>query len=94
MFDAGCAADIVKLAMIATRKVLDSAVNPDVRAVRMVLQIHDELLFEAPTATASSVALLIARAMESVPAKLGVTTPFPVRIECGASWGTLEPFSH
>ena len=40
----GTAADLIKLAMIAVQDALDR----EQRATRMVMQVHDELVFEVP----------------------------------------------
>jgi DNA polymerase-1 len=42
----GTAADLIKLAMIAVQAALDQ----EQRATRMVMQVHDELVFEVPEA--------------------------------------------
>ena len=42
----GTAADLIKLAMIAVQDALDT----QARATRMIMQVHDELVFEVPTA--------------------------------------------
>ena len=42
----GTAADLIKLAMIAVQEVLDR----EQRATRMIMQVHDELVFEVPEA--------------------------------------------
>jgi DNA polymerase-1 len=40
----GTAADLIKLAMIAVQRAIDG----EQRATRMVMQVHDELVFEVP----------------------------------------------
>ncbi len=72
----GSAADLIKLAMIAVHKHL-KAVAPD---VRMLLQIHDELLFEVPVGREEEIAGIVAQVMEGV-APLSV----PLRVDSG--WG-------
>ena len=42
----GTAADLIKLAMLAVQKTLDA----EGRGTRMVMQVHDELVFEVPEA--------------------------------------------
>ena len=56
----GTAADIIKLAMIR----VDRALHQAEAAARMILQVHDELLFEAPPAELESLAALVRREME------------------------------
>ncbi len=78
----GTAADLIKLAMIRLRPLLDA------HAARMVLQVHDELVFEVPEAEAPALARTVRREMEHV-AELAV----PLRVEVGAgrNWRDLEP---
>lgn len=54
----GSAADIIKLAMIAVDKVLPKA------NATMLLQVHDELVFEADADKADTIAALIKHAMQ------------------------------
>ena len=75
----GSAADICKLAMLAIDKRL---VEGDYQA-RMVLQIHDELLFEAPPDEVEDVVALVRDCMEHPQA---LSVPLKVDIGTGASW--------
>jgi DNA polymerase-1 len=56
----GSAADLIKLAMIDLHRTLPER-HPE---VRMVLQIHDELVFEAPSGEAEAVAAFVTERME------------------------------
>src|SRR5271165_1551930 len=58
----GTAADLIKLAMIR----IDHLIQRDNLETRMLLQVHDELVFEAPPAEAESSARVIKREMETV----------------------------
>ncbi|HMD47978.1 MAG TPA: DNA polymerase I [Bryobacteraceae bacterium] len=58
----GTAADLIKLAMIR----IDHLIQRDNLETRMLLQVHDELVFEAPPAEAESIARVIKREMETV----------------------------
>ncbi len=75
----GTAADLLKLAMIA----VDARLATEHPAVRLLLSVHDELVFEVPEADASRVALVVKEEMEGV-AKLRV--PLVVDTGQGASW--------
>jgi DNA polymerase-1 len=55
----GTAADIIKLAMIRCRRALDS----EKLESKLILQIHDELLFEGPAAETDAVKELACREM-------------------------------
>lgn len=73
----GSSADIIKIAMIQLHKLLK-----DYQA-RLLLQVHDELIFEIPPAEWPELELKIANTMESV-VKLSV--PLKVEINAGKNW--------
>lgn len=79
----GTAADLIKLAMIR----LDAAIKEQKWAARMVLQVHDELIVEAPRAELEAVAQAARREMEGV-AELRV--PLRVELKWGPNWAELE----
>jgi DNA polymerase-1 len=74
----GSAADIMKRAMIDVHDAL--APHPD---ARMILTVHDELLFEVPKARAEEIAALVREKMESA-ATLNV--PLTVDVGIGENW--------
>jgi len=75
----GTAADLIKLAMIAVQEALDR----EARATRMIMQVHDELVFEVP-------AVEIEWAKEAVPRIMaGVATlavPLVADVGIGPNW--------
>ncbi len=73
----GTAADIMKRAMIALRPALKDAKL----GARMLLQVHDELLFEVPVDQKQETETLVRRLMESAGKGIGV----PLLVEAG--WG-------
>lgn len=73
----GSAADIIKLAMIAVDKIL-----PKDQA-KLLLQVHDELVFEADVAIADELSKQIADVMQSV---LEISVPFVVEVGQGLNW--------
>ena len=75
----GAAADIIKRAMIRLPAVLEDAGL----GARMLLQVHDELLFEVPDGELDDTAALVARTMEGA-AHLSV--PLTVETGRGRSW--------
>ncbi|MDE1975714.1 MAG: DNA polymerase I [Elusimicrobia bacterium] len=79
----GGSADIIKLAMLAVGKELERAGSK----ARMILQIHDELLFEAPEAGAAAFAGKMREIMEGA-AKLEV--PLVVDVKAGSNWRDME----
>jgi len=73
----GTAADIIKLAMIAVEKALQGS------PAKMLLQVHDELIIEAPTEIAEATAAKLKNIMENV-AHLSV--PLTVDARIGDNW--------
>jgi DNA polymerase I-like protein with 3'-5' exonuclease and polymerase domains len=80
----GTAADIIKMAMIECDKIIKPCENE----ARMVLQVHDELIFEL-TEKGLELADNIKSAMENV---IKLEIPLKIDLEIGRSWGELEEF--
>ena len=74
----GTAADIIKLAMIGCRQALNSAEL----SARMLLQIHDELVFELPDVELEATQPLIRSAMENA---MALDVPLVVNFTVGRS---------
>lgn len=79
----GSAADIVKLAMIKVSKRL---ADEDFDA-QLLLQVHDELIFEVAEDSAHKAAAVIREVMESV---VELKVPLRVNVEIGKDWGELH----
>ena len=75
----GGAADIIKIAMIRVEKVLNEKKIP----ATLLLQIHDELIFEVPKEHTEEASKIIKENMEQV-VKLSV--PLVVEVGIGANW--------
>jgi DNA polymerase-1 len=75
----GTAADIIKLAMVRLHRELPKAV-PD---ALMVMQVHDELVFEVPEASAPALSDFVTRVMGSV---VQLEVPLVVNAAWGKSW--------
>ena len=75
----GTAADIIKMAMVRVHRELDEG---GFRA-RLILQVHDELIIEAPTDEVEKVQALVKRAMEGV---VTLDVPLKVDVSAGQSW--------
>ncbi len=73
----GSAADIIKIAMIEVDKIL-----PKDQA-KLLLQVHDELVFEADVTIADELSKQIADVMQSV---LEISVPFVVEVGQGLNW--------
>ena len=78
----GTAADLIKLAMI----VIDRKLTERGLKTRMVLQVHDELLFEVPADETAEIEALVRTEMEGV-VKLSV--PLVADLGFGANWRDL-----
>jgi DNA polymerase I len=75
----GTAADILKLAMIRLRE-------PAVAGARMVLTVHDELVFEVPEGLVPEAMERVKKAMETV---YPLDVPLDVDIGSGVNWGDV-----
>ena len=79
----GTAADLIKLAMIH----IDRRLAEENFEAKMILQVHDELLFEAPAKERAKLEKLVKQEMEGVH-KLAV--PIVVEVGVGPNWRDLE----
>jgi DNA polymerase I len=79
----GTAADLIKLAMIK----IDQLLTEEKFEARMILQVHDELLFEAPPKERAALEKLVREEMEGA-YKLSV--PLVVEISAGPNWRDLD----
>jgi len=79
----GTAADLIKLAMIK----IDDRLTEEKFEAKMILQVHDELLFEAPPKEKGKLEKLVREEMEGV-YKLAV--PLVVEICSGPNWRDLD----
>jgi len=90
----GSAADLIKLAMLDLhahlspyaahwRRASGMADEPAIADVRMILQIHDELLFEAPEDRAEATRALVVERMEGA---MDLRAPLVVDSAIGRSW--------
>jgi DNA polymerase-1 len=78
----GTAADLIKLAMIAIdRKLVERGLK-----TRMVLQVHDELLFEVPVDETAEIEELVRTEMEGV---IKLSVPLVADLGFGANWRDL-----
>ena len=79
----GSAADLMKLAMVKT----DRAVRATGLDATMLLQIHDELIFEVRQSDLQALANLVRREMEEA---LVLSVPLEVTLKSGANWYDVE----
>ncbi|MCH8994388.1 MAG: DNA polymerase I [Chloroflexi bacterium] len=79
----GAASDIIKIAMNR----IDAELQERGLKTKMILQVHDELIFEGPTKEREDVQEMVLRIM---PQSLELVVPLKVDVKVGASWGELE----
>ena len=82
----GSAAELMRLAMIRLSKKLKD------QRTKMLLQIHDELIFEAPKEEVKRVSKIIIDEMSSVAKseQHSFSIPLTVDLNSGDNWGTLH----
>jgi len=85
----GSAAEIMRLAMIRLDKKLSDQKN---QKTKMLLQIHDELIFETPKEEAKRISKIIIDEMSSVvkSEQHSFSIPLTVDLNTGENWGTLH----
>ena len=79
----GTAAEAMKIAMIDVHRRMQ---REGLRS-RMLLQVHDELIFEAP---AVEIEPLKSLAVDTMPRAMDLAVPLKVAVKLGATWGDLE----
>ena len=79
----GTEADLIKLAMVAIHQKLPK-ISPQ---TKMIMQVHDELVFEVPQDDIEKVARLIENTMNEV---YKLRAPIETEIEVGSNWGATE----
>lgn len=79
----GTAADIIKIAMVTLQKALDS----EQLEARLLLQVHDELILEAPKHEMERLSQLVPEVMEQA---IQLAVPLKVDYESGNNWYELK----
>ena len=85
----GSASEIMRLAMIRLHKKLNDKKNQN---TKMLLQIHDELIFETPKIEVKTVSKMIIDEMSSVVSSDFHTFSIPLTVDLnsGSNWGALH----
>ena len=85
----GSASEIMRLAMIRLQKRLSEQMN---KKTKILLQIHDELIFETPTEDVKRISKIINEEMSSVANsdQHSFSIPLTVDLNSGDNWGTLH----
>jgi DNA polymerase-1 len=79
----GTSADIIKVAMIN----LDREMGKRQLKSKMLLQVHDELIFEVPEDELQEMRQLVPQIMSTA---LELSVPLKVDIKVGNNWGQME----
>jgi DNA polymerase I len=83
----GSAADLIKVAMIDVNQRL----HHELPHTKMILQVHDELIFEAPEKELEEAKQLVKTEMEATGKKLGLSVPLKVDLGTGHNWRVAHP---
>jgi DNA polymerase-1 len=79
----GSAADIIRRAMIR----MDDALAGKKLSARMLLQVHDELIFEAPESEVEATIALVSKIMEAAPEPaIKLSVPLEVEARAASNW--------
>ena len=79
----GTAADIIKIAMVRLQARLDDL---NMRTM-MIIQVHDELIFEAPRDEMDQLESIV---LETMPSAMELAAPLDVETKKGRTWGDME----
>jgi DNA polymerase-1 len=79
----GTSADIIKVAMIN----LDREIAKHQLKSKMLLQVHDELIFEVPQAEVDQMRRMVPELMTSA---ISLSVPLKATVKTGLNWGELE----
>jgi DNA polymerase-1 len=83
----GSAADLIKVAMIHVHKKL----KDELPHTKMILQVHDELIFEVPDKDLDHAKRLVKTEMEGVGTPLDLSVPLKVDLGVGKNWRAAHP---
>ena len=83
----GSAADLIKVAMIDVNQRL----SQELPHTKMILQVHDELIFEVPGTELDEAKHLVKTEMEATGKKLGLSVPLKIDLGTGHNWRVAHP---
>ncbi len=83
----GSAADLIKVAMIKVHRRLQD----ELPRCKMILQVHDELIFEVPDQELEQAKQLVKAEMEATGEALGLSVPLKVDVGVGLNWRAAHP---
>jgi DNA polymerase-1 len=83
----GSAADLIKVAMLKVHGRLQA----ELPRCKMILQVHDELIFEVPDQELEQAKQFVKQEMEATGARLGLSVPLKVDLGVGCNWREAHP---
>ena len=83
----GSAADLIKVAMIGVSRKLKA----ELPGTKMILQVHDELIFETPEKDVEKAKALVKTEMEKAGPRLGLSVPLKIDLGVGKNWRAAHP---
>lgn len=79
----GTAADIIKIAMVRIQEEIQKA---NMRT-KMIIQVHDELIFESPIEELSEIERMV---KELMPSAMDLDVPLDIDLKTGVTWGSMK----
>jgi len=83
----GSAADLIKLAMINIHRRVEKELRSQ-KLCRLVLQVHDELVFEVSQEVLGHAVAIVKDCMQRA---VRLQVPLQVQVKKGPTWGDLQP---
>lgn len=83
----GSAADLIKMAMIGISRRLAA----EMPQTKMILQVHDELIFDVPEQDLAPAKTLVRTEMEATGQRMGLSVPLKVDLGVGKNWRAAHP---
>jgi len=80
----GSCADLIKIAMVS----IDKELAKKRLKTRLIMQIHDELVFDVPGDELDKVKIIVKKHMEGA---MRLAVPVKVNLKVGRNWGQMEP---
>lgn len=80
----GSAADLIKMAMVT---IYEELIENSIYSSKMLLQVHDELIFEVPSAEVSGLSKMVKEKMEKV---YDLKVPLRVDLKVGKNWFDMD----
>ena len=78
----GTAADIFKISMVQVQQRMDEM---DLKSM-MIVQVHDELIFEAPEEELEDIQAVV---LDVMPKAMDLAVPLEIAVKSGPTWGDM-----